>query len=206
MSTSTAPRRKRPTGRRTGDSGTRDAILDAARDLFASEGYAGASIRAIATAARVDPALIRHFFSDKDTLFATVVADRSTIPQRIAEALHGDPDTIGERFTDTYLRLWEDPDTRPVLLALARSACTSEQKATLLQDTLGSRIKNRIGETGATGDETTRLGLAAAHLFGLATARHLMHVPAIADLTHDELVAQVAPTIHRYLTNTHLYG
>jgi hypothetical protein len=43
-----------------------------------------------------------------------------------------------------------------------------------------------------------------SHLFGLAVARHIVKVPAIAKLDHDDLVAQVAPTIQRYLTNTHL--
>lgn len=204
MSTRTARRRRRPTGRRAGDSGTREAILDAARDLFAREGYDGASVRAIATAAGVDPALIRHFFDDKDTLFAAVVADRTTIPHRIAEALDGDPDGIGERVTDAYLRLWEDPDTRPVLMALVRSACTSEEKAALLRETLGTRVRDRIGGAGIERGDMTRLGLAAAHLFGLATARHLMEFPPVATLDHHDLVAQVAPTIQRYLSGSHL--
>ncbi len=204
VTTPSTVRRRRPTGRRTGGSGTREAILDAARNLFASEGYDGASVRSIAAAAGVDPALIRHFFDDKDTLFATVVADRTTIPQRIAEALQGDPDGIGERLTDTYLRLWEDPESRPVLMALVRSACTSEEKAALLQDTLGNRMQDRVGEAGITGDGLTRLGLAGTHLFGLATARHIMRFPPVATLDHHELVALVAPTIQRYLTGTHL--
>ena len=33
------------TGRRPGDSGTRDAILDAARETFADKGFAAASVR-----------------------------------------------------------------------------------------------------------------------------------------------------------------
>src|SRR6185437_1711481 len=102
---------KRPTGRRVGDSGTRDAILDAARDLFAERGYDGATIRAIATSAGVDPALIRHCVGDKEALFAAIVSDRSTIPERITEALPGAPDKLGERVADAYLRLWEEPDT-----------------------------------------------------------------------------------------------
>ncbi|MFV0457394.1 MAG: TetR family transcriptional regulator [Actinomycetales bacterium] len=204
MTSRTAPGRRRPSGRRTGDSGTRDAILDAARDHFSSAGYAGASIRSIASAAGVDPALIRHFFDDKDTLFAAVVADRSTIPERITEALHGNPETIGERVTDAYLRLWEEPDTRPVLMALVRSACTCEEKAALLQETLGARMQDRIDDVGITGEDLTRLGLAATHLFGLAMARHIMKLAPIAALDHQQLVAQVAPTIQRYLSGTHL--
>ena len=85
------PRTNPRTGRRAGNSGTRDAILDAATALFAERGYEGASMRTIAAAAGVDPALIRHFFDDKDTLFATVIADRTIIFQQLAASLPGDP-------------------------------------------------------------------------------------------------------------------
>jgi len=92
--------RKRRTGRRAGSSGTRDAILDAATKLFGERGYDGASIRTIAAAAAVDPALIRHFFGDKQTLFATVVAGRTIIFERLAGSLQGDQASIGQRVAD----------------------------------------------------------------------------------------------------------
>lgn len=201
--TTQSTRRRRPTGRRAGDSGTRDAILDAARDLFAAAGYDGTSVRAIAGAADVDPALIRHFFGDKDTLFATVVADRTTIPHRLAESLLGDTDTLGQRVADVYLRLWEEPETRPVLMALVRSASTSERIALMLRETLDARLRPELNQWHSGQEQEIRLGLAASHLFGLAFARHVIAVPAIAALDHDELIAQIAPTIHRYLTGTH---
>ena len=76
----------RRTGRRPGNPDTREAILAAAREAFAERGFDGASIRAIATAAGVDPALVHHYFGTKEQLFlaAMQVADRpgaSCIPQ-----------------------------------------------------------------------------------------------------------------------------
>ena len=50
------PAGKRGPGRRPGESGTRQAILDAARAQFAAHGWDGATIRAIAADAGVDPA------------------------------------------------------------------------------------------------------------------------------------------------------
>jgi AcrR family transcriptional regulator len=190
------------TGRRPGDSGTRDAILDAATRLFAERGYDRASIRTIAAAAGVDPALIRHFFGDKDTLFTAVVADRTIVFEQIAASLPGDPATLGHRVADTYLRLWEQPQTRPILMAIARSATTSDKAAKMLRDALARRI--RADARYADGEQARRLALAGSHLFGLAVARHIVKVPAIAQLAHEDLVAQVAPTIQRYLTGTHL--
>ena len=55
------------TGRRGGDSGTREAILDAARKQFAAHGYGGATIRRIAADAGVDPALVHHFLRYQGT-------------------------------------------------------------------------------------------------------------------------------------------
>lgn len=201
MSSADATRR-RPTGRRAGDSGTRDAILDAARDLFAERGFDGASIRGIATRAGVDPALIRHFFGDKDGLFAAIVSDRAAIPQRIAEAMAGAPATLGERVTDTYLRMWEEPETRPVLLSLVRSAITSRRAADMLMEIMGARLRS-VPQVGATDQPHLRnVALAASHLFGAAVARHVLRLPALADLSHEALVAEVAPAVQRYLTGS----
>ena len=200
MDTGPRPARKRPTGRRTGDSGTRDAILDAARDLFAERGYEGASVRAIASRAGVDAALIRHFFGDKEALFATTMADRTVIPARMAAAIAGPPETLGLRITETYLQLWEDEETKPILLGLVRSAMTSQHGIELLAEVIGGRVRESAplplpGDPGA-----PRFALAASHLFGVAVARNVLRLPVLADLPHDELVAQLAPVIQGYLS------
>lgn len=193
--------RKRPGGRRAGDSGTRDAILDAATKLFSQCGYDGSSLRAIAAAAGVDPALIRHFFGDKDTLFAAVVADRTAIMERLAGSLAGDQRSVGVRVTGAYLRLWEEPQTRPVLLAITRSATTSERAAQMLTEALGGKIRATARQDA---DRIRRIAFAGSHLFGLAIARHIIKQPSVAEMDLDQLIAQVAPTIQRYLTGNHL--
>ena len=60
----------RRTGRRPGDSGAREAILREARSSFGSAGFSGTTIRGVARAAGVDPALVHHYFGSKDELFA----------------------------------------------------------------------------------------------------------------------------------------
>ena len=77
------------TGRRPGNQDTREAIIAAAREAFAEKGYDRASIRAIATGAGVDPALVHHYFGTKDQLFlATVNApiDPAQILPRVLDA------------------------------------------------------------------------------------------------------------------------
>lgn len=198
--TESSPTRKRPTGRRLGDSGTRDAILDAARDLFAEHGFEGASLRAIAHQAGVDAGLIRHFFGDKERLFISTVADRTEIPTRMAAALAGPVEGLGTRVTDAYLRLWEEEETKPILLALLRSAMTSERATELLIETLGGRMRETAALPALSQTTAPRFALASAHLFGVAVARNVLRLPVLVDLPHDELVGQLAPTIQRYLT------
>ncbi len=194
---------KRPSGRRAGDSGTRDAILDAAKDLFAERGYDGASIRAIAGVAGVDPALIRHFFGDKDGLFAATVQDRTAIPKRLGAALAGDPTGLGARVTDAYFRLWEEPETQTILLALVRSSTTSDRTARMLLEVIGAHVPEDENLGAVPDERVRRVALAASHLLGTALARHVIKLPPIASLDHDALVAEIAPTIQRYLTGTH---
>ncbi len=64
----------RRTGRRPGGPDTRADVLAAARTRFARVGYDNATIRAIATDADVDPALVHHYFGTKRDLFREAVA------------------------------------------------------------------------------------------------------------------------------------
>ena len=84
------------TGRRAGDSGTREAILDAARAQFAEYGYDGATIRGIAAVAAVDPALVHHFYGSKERLFAAAMQLPVVPSEFIAAALAGGGRSRGE--------------------------------------------------------------------------------------------------------------
>jgi AcrR family transcriptional regulator len=52
---------------------SRTAILEASLELFSSQGYRGTSIREIAEAAGVSTGNVYHHFSDKETIFQTVL-------------------------------------------------------------------------------------------------------------------------------------
>jgi TetR/AcrR family transcriptional regulator len=72
-----APRVRRTPGRpATGTADQRDALLDAAKLEFAANGYAGTSLRAVAQAAGVTPALAAYYFGDKQGLLTAVVEHR----------------------------------------------------------------------------------------------------------------------------------
>jgi AcrR family transcriptional regulator len=58
---------------------TRQRILDAGEREFAARGFAGARLREIADGAGVQPALIHHYFTDKQGLYRAVL-DRALLP------------------------------------------------------------------------------------------------------------------------------
>src|SRR5262249_11247592 len=67
-----------PGGKRNA-AATRQRLLDAGEREFAARGFAGARLREIAEAAGVQPALIHHYFTDKQGLYRAVL-DRALYP------------------------------------------------------------------------------------------------------------------------------
>jgi AcrR family transcriptional regulator len=82
------------TGRRPGASGTREAILDAARRAFAGQGYQHATIRGVAELAGVDPALVHHYFGTKQELFVAAVQLPVNPVEQLTAVLAQDPEEV----------------------------------------------------------------------------------------------------------------
>jgi AcrR family transcriptional regulator len=63
-------------GRRPGRNATQDVILDAAEEMFAAHGYAATALREIAAKARVNQALLHHYFQSKEGLYRAIFLRR----------------------------------------------------------------------------------------------------------------------------------
>lgn len=75
-----AARRGRPPKSRDKVGGqTRDAILDAAEDLFSKHGFYGVTIREVSREAGVDTALVHYYFGAKRDLFDAVFIRRAEV-------------------------------------------------------------------------------------------------------------------------------
>ncbi|WP_067466941.1 TetR/AcrR family transcriptional regulator [Actinomadura macra] len=191
------PARGRGPGRRPGPTETRETILAAARDLFAEKGYDGASLRAIARAAGVDPALVHHFFGNKEGVFIEAMrfpVDPSVLLPRI---LASPRDRLGEAMVRIFLEVWGDADRRAPLLAMLRSAMTNERAAALTREFVTSALFGRVGQ--ATGVPLINAQAAAGQMIGLMILRYVLQVEPMASATEDEVIALVAPTLQRYL-------
>jgi AcrR family transcriptional regulator len=190
------------TGRRSGHQPTRREIVDAARQQFAAHGYRAATIRAIARAAGVDPALIHHYFGSKETLFAATLEFPARAAPDVLAALDGDTAGIGERLTRAYLELWEDPTTHEQMEILTKSALTSADAMARVRPTI-TRVLGQISTTKLKGpDPEVRFQLAVSHLLGVACVRHLTQAPPLCDLPFEDLVARVAPAVQLHLTGS----
>jgi AcrR family transcriptional regulator len=193
------PARARP-GRRPGASGTREAILLAARARFAEVGYDRATIRAIAVQAGVDPALVMHFFGSKQQLFLAAIELTINPAEAIPAMLEDGLDGLGERLARFYLGMWEGAQTRDGVAGILRSAFSHEDAAALLRGFLGTEVFGRLAERLPGDDAPLRVELAGAHLIGLAVARYVVKVEPLASAHPETVIGAVGPTIQRYLS------
>jgi AcrR family transcriptional regulator len=201
------PGRPARSGRRAGDSGTREAILESARVQFAERGYDGATIRAIAAAAGVDPALVHHFYGTKERLFAAAMqlpfVPSEAITAALTETQRTPGESAGEHLVRSALALWDSPEVRGSLIGLLRSALTSEQAAAMLREFVTAAILRPVASAAIDTDpERTpfRAALAGSHMLGLALTRYVLQLGPVAAADADELAAAIGPSIDRYLT------
>jgi len=187
------------TGRRPGASGARDRIRDAARVVFAQAGFDGATMRAIARRADVDPALVHHYFGSKHELFVASMQlpfDPATV---LPPILAGERASLGLRLAGFAARLWEDPATRPVMFGIARSATSDARAAAALRGLFESQLLPAI--RGLDIDEPElRAALAWSQLVGFALARYVLQVRPLTDASLDRLVAALGAQLQSSLT------
>ncbi|TDC87869.1 TetR/AcrR family transcriptional regulator [Actinomadura sp. 7K507] len=184
-------------GRRPGPTETREKILAEARELFAEKGYDGASLRAIARAAGVDPALVHHFFGNKEGVFVEAMRfplDPSTLLPRIMAYPR---ERIGEAMVRTFLEVWGDDERRAPLLAMLRSAMTNERAAAMMREFIAQALFGRAKQ--ATGAPSLAIQAAAGQMIGIMIMRYVLRLEPMASASEEELIELVAPTLQRYL-------
>lgn len=179
---------------------TRQVIVEAARLKFAECGYEGATLRAIAQEARVDPALIHHFFSSKQGLFAAAMDDLLTPADLIPEIIEPGLDGLGERLMRMLVTLWEEDGERNPLLAAVRSAVSHEEAAELLREFVSTEVLGRLGDVIAPAHRELRTALVGSQIIGLVMARYVVKVEPLASAAPQTLVTTMGPAIQYYLS------
>jgi AcrR family transcriptional regulator len=173
---------------------TRAAILDAARERFAADGYERATIRAIAADARIDPAMVMRYYGSKEKLFAAAAEFNLRLPDLTAI-----PRTrLGRTVVGIFLDRWEEDET---LTALLRAAITNPAAAERMRGIFATQVGPAIARLGMPPAEARhRAGLVATQLLGLGLSRYVLRLPPVVAMSRAEVVAWLGPTVQRYLT------
>lgn len=173
---------------------TRNAILAAARERFAQDGYERATIRAIARDAHIDPSMVMRYYGNKEGLFAAAV----TVDLRLPD-LGGTPrEESGRALVTHFLDLWEENEQ---LTAVLRVGATNRAGAERIRDIFRDQLLPMARQACADpGQAPVRAALCAAQLLGLALTRYVLRLEPAVTLSRAEIVAWLAPTLQRYLT------
>ncbi|AWK10526.1 TetR family transcriptional regulator [Streptomyces spongiicola] len=173
---------------------TRAAILEAARERFAADGYDRATIRAIARDAGIDPSMVMRYYGNKEGLFAAA----SEIDLRLPELGAMPGRHIGAVLVSHFLDRWERDE---VLTAMLRVGVTNAAGAERMAEVFrGQLLPVTAGVCPVQEEVPRRAALAASQILGMALARYVLRIPPAVDMTRDEVIAWLAPTVQRYLT------
>jgi AcrR family transcriptional regulator len=161
-------------------------ILEAARALFAERGFERTTIRAVASAAGVDPALVMQHFGSKQELFDRAVRS-SPVPEGDAE-----PEDLIERMLETLgVKLSGLP---PTSLAMMRSMLTHPEAAASAQAVLGRQI-DQIGAALAGDDARLRAALVTSIMIGVTIGHQLLDLEPLRDAPQEEIDRLLRPCL-----------
>lgn len=174
---------------------TKAAILNAAREHFAANGFQGATIRAIATSAGIDPAMVMRYFGDKKKLFEAA----SEIDLNLPDLTALEPDNIGAVLVEHFLNRWEGDEA---LMVLLRSAVTNSEAATRIQEIFARQTVptiKKLSKEEPTEKIMLRASLVASQILGLALCRYVLKLPPMVTADRDELIHRVGATVQSYI-------
>jgi AcrR family transcriptional regulator len=173
---------------------TRAAILTAARERFASDGYERATIRAIARHAGIDPAMVMRYYGNKAGLFATA----TDVDLRIPDLTALPRDRLGQALVRHFVALWERDET---LAALLRVGATNPAGAQRMQSVFRAQLTPAVATVcPAPAEAATRGALVMSQILGMALARYVLLIPPAVALSEADIVSWLGPTVQRYLT------
>jgi AcrR family transcriptional regulator len=177
---------------------TRAAILRAARERFAADGYERATIRAIAADARIDPSMVMRYFGSKEALFAAA----AVFDLRLPELASLPRERIGHALAAHFLARWEEDETMAALLrAAVTQPAAAERLRQIFADQLVPALRALPGGRAGAGptDVEERAGMIASQMLGLALTRYVLRIPAVVGLSREAVEGWIGPTLQRYL-------
>jgi AcrR family transcriptional regulator len=175
---------------------TKAAILLAARRAFSEHGFNGASIRSIAIDAQIDPAMVMRYFGSKRNLFVAATEVELELPA-LAETPRADR---AKRLLEHFCLQWESRSgAGDALIMLLRTSASDRAAAIRVNTVFEAQVVKMISSIVEREEAFRRAGLIASQVLGIALTRYILELPAVANLTVDDLIAEYAPVIQRSL-------
>jgi len=174
-------------------------IVAAARGEFAQHGWAGTTIRAVARAADVDPALVYHYFGSKEGLLDAATNPPPKWLESVAMVWTTPIEDLGAALIKLLLASWADDEIGPTLRAILQTAAHEPSTREKLRRVVEGSLMG-VSELG--GDERDRLirsGLVSSQMMGFALMRYVWKIEPVASMTDDEAIAAIAPNLQRYV-------
>lgn len=186
-------------GRPAGGSDARERLVSAAGVLFAQQGYASTSARAIAREAGVDHALVNYYFGSKRGLFVEVMAlsfnPGSAVEEVLADPTVRDPLRLAEAILARLIAIWEQPGMRDQMLVVVRQAVLDEALRAPLAEFLGSEILARIAQRIGGADATRKASGVSTVIAGVMFARYFVRIEPMASMPPRDVIRTVAPML-----------
>ena len=167
------------------------AILHAARELFAREGFQRTTIRAVAGAAGVDPALVMQYFGSKELLFAAATRWSNEHSSMLAAT----SDTLARAAVDDLLAHFGSDADGEAAIALMRNCLTHPTALAAMRDEVMCDRKAAVAGLLEGDDVELRAGLFAACLVGLGMARYLIQLEPVASAAPEDLHRLMEPVL-----------
>jgi tetracycline repressor-like protein len=103
---------------------------------------------------------------------------------------------VGRSLVSHFLERWENAEA---LLILLRSSATNADAARRMLQVFGTQLQPLVAVLAPPGQSRWRSGLIATQILGLAWCRFVLRLPPVVEMTRDEIVDWVGPTIQYYL-------
>jgi AcrR family transcriptional regulator len=184
------------TGRSRDAAASKEALLEAAQELFGQRGFERTTTREIGERAGVDAALIARYFGSKGDLYiaAVMAEDPGGQGPRAYEGL--------EQMADAVVSRADERGPGPITQAIIR-ADTSEEIRTAALHRVERRLVDPLvaGMAGHPVDRPElRAEIAVSALLGISLARSLGWFSEVRSVPKDELVALIAETLRTVVT------
>jgi AcrR family transcriptional regulator len=165
---------------------TEQRILAVARALFADRGFERTTIRAVAAAARVDPALVMQYFGSKQELFSRA------IQMAAAETAAAGPAELTELLLASLgMKISGLPGAS---LAMMRSMLTHPEAADAARATLDQHIE-QLSYAIPAEDSRLRAALAVTAILGVTIGHQLLDIGALRGTSAEQIAGLLRPCL-----------